>query len=49
MEVFLVAYACPNLNLEIFAGTRPFSVIENTITKVVLCCEVKTVFALKFN
>jgi hypothetical protein len=43
MEIFLVAYTCFNLNLEIFAEklgqTRnsavcPFSVIENTIAKV---------------
>jgi hypothetical protein len=42
MEVFLVAYTCFNLNLEIFAETGqtgnnavcPFSVVENTIAKV---------------
>jgi hypothetical protein len=42
IEVFLVAYTCFNLNLEMFAESRghtgnialcPFFVIENTITK----------------
>jgi hypothetical protein len=42
IEVFSVAYTCFNLNLEMFAETQghtgniavcPFSVIENTITK----------------
>jgi hypothetical protein len=37
MEVFLVAYICFNLNLEIYTGNRAvyiFSAIENTIAKV---------------
>jgi hypothetical protein len=54
MGVFLVAYTRFNLNFEIFAETRPNRQqryckhhYESKIN--LLCSEVKTIFALKFD